>query len=181
MKKNEKSINTIKKRKILLLNIIFKFLIFFSNISLSFNNTIIYIKTNGIINQMKIIDEENNIANIFQETHFNYINDIFKKEIEIQYGEHIILNILKNENEESLFFGILLQIENLFFELDNSIFEVSFDKNLCIHYLNINIDDTLNKNILCCNIDNINEITITISIPINDDSTTNTVLKCNYF
>ena len=162
----------IPKRNTYVFKIIFKLLIFFLNFTLALNKIstkILYIKTNGIINEMKIIDESNNIKSSFTGTDLDiYGDNIFKKEIEAQYGEQINIKILKNDYNIEISIGILLQVKDIFYELNDSDFIVLFNGNkICNEIIGININNTYIKNISYCNLADIDEAEVKIVIPFN--------------
>ena len=114
MEKDQKITNIIYKIKENLLNALLKFTIIFFHFSFVINkesSKILYIKTNGIINEMKITNSSNHIKNIFNKTNLVIDNDnVFKKEIEAEYDDQIIINLIKYKNDTKLSVGILLQI-----------------------------------------------------------------------
>ena len=174
----------ILQRKIYLLKIIFQFIIIIENLSLVLNKTVtkkLYIKTNGNINEMIIRDYLNNIKE-----NINIINNenIVKIDIDAQYGENIFIKISK-KNDINISVGILLQIENLFFDMNNNNFQVIFNETmLCNGNVDINIYETYTKNIVYCYMENNNknEVEIIINIPFNkyDVDCYETCSDCNY-
>ena len=161
MEKDIKVTDIIKLPLLLIILCLFSFVINENSVN------IIYIKTNGIINEMKIISKSNYIKNIYNQTNLvNDNNNVYKKEIETQFGDQIIIDLLKNKNDRQLSVGILLQIESIFYELKDSNFTVSFDsEEKCDEYIDININDTYIKQILYCHIENTNETLINIVVP----------------
>ena len=121
METNNKPKNSIHIIKNNLFNTLLKFTIIFFHFSFVLTEEtkkILYIKTNGIINEMKIIKSSNHILNILSETDTVIDNDnnVYMKEIEAEYGGQIITKLLKNENEIDISVGILLQIGNDFYK-----------------------------------------------------------------
>ncbi len=179
---NNKPKNSIHIIKNNLFNTLLKFTIIFFHFSFVLTEEtkkILYIKTNGIINEMKIIKSSNHILNILSETDIVIDNDnnIYMKEIEAEYGGQIITKLLKNEIDISV--GILLQIGNDFYKIEDSNFTVLFneEKN-CEGSTDIKINETYTTNISYCHISNKNEVTINISIP-SINYCYKTCLKCN--
>ena len=171
MKKDKKDANLIHKIEGYFLNTLLKLSILFLLFPLFLNKEskkVLYIKTNGIINEIIIINSSNHIKNIFNNK-TNIIVDnynIFKKEIEAEYGDQIIINLLNNKKDKKLSIGILLQIEKLFYELNDSNFTIlSNNEIICNDHIDININDTYIKNILYCYTKNSNESIINILLP----------------
>ena len=165
-----------------------KILILLLYISFSFNQEdkyIIYLKTDAIINDMKILNESN--FTIYQngilETEEN---NIFKHEINSKYGDKIIINISQRENSSKVSVGVLLQINNEFYDLLKNNLTVLYDKELiCDEKTIIYINETFQKDILYCFLyntnytDEINYIIISIEIPYNKQyNNTNKKIQC---
>ena len=166
MKKNEKTINFISNRKSYLLNIITQLVIFFVHFSFILNNELtktLYIKTNGNINEIKKNNES--LKNF---TNMDTSNNFFRKEIQYEYGEEIIINIIKKRND-TLSLGILFQIGKNFYKLNDSDFIVFINEDneekICNEKINITINDTYIEEIAYCYIKNSNETKIKIIIP----------------
>ena len=169
-------------------NILSKILILLLYIYFSSNQEgkyIIYLKTDGIINEMKILNESN--FTIYQNSIFeSEENNIYKQEINSKYGNKIIINISKRENSSKISVGFLLQINNEFYDLDNSNLTILFNKELIsdektTKYTN----ETFQKDILYCFLyntnytDEINYIIISIEIPYNKQyNNTNKKIQC---
>ena len=172
MKENKKIINFTSKIKPHIFNIIFKLIIIFFYFPFSLSNEIskiLYIKTNGIIEVIKIIDKEN--ISIINGTQLdNYFENDYKR-VEV-YGQEIIINILKNENNTKIYFGILLQIGNNFYELNDSNIKVLSDVEMtCEENIGIYCNHTYIKNITYCYINNTDKIYINISMPFDKNET----------
>ena len=157
MKKTLKTLNLISNSNNCLLNII-QLVIIFVDVSFILNNeltNILYIKTNGNINEIKKNDESLNILNNF--TDMDISNFFFRKEIQYQYGEEIIINITKQEMD-TLSVGILFQIGNNFYKLNDSDFIIFINE----ENISININDSSLEQIAYCYINNSNETQIKI-------------------
>ena len=127
------------------------------------NKTIIYFKTNGIIEEMEIKNELN--ISIYNESELNIDqNDILKKEI--NNNDTISISILKKENETLLSIGILYQYGNNFYDLNDINFSILNQDLICNANTIININETFQKEILYCSLNN-DDIQINFSIPYN--------------
>ena len=84
-------------------------------------------------------------------------NFFFRKEIQYQYGEEIIINITKQEMD-TLSVGILFQIGNNFYKLNDSDFIIFINE----ENISININDSSLEQIAYCYINNSNETQIKI-------------------
>ena len=138
MKKKQQAINLKSDSKSYLLNIIYQLAIFFVHFSFILNieqTKILYIKTNGNINEIKKNNESINIIDNF--TDMDTSNNFFRKEIQYQYGEEIIINITKQEMD-TLSVGILFQIGNNFYKLNDSDFIIFINE----ENISININDS---------------------------------------
>ena len=139
--------------------------LFFYLISNTDTRPIIYFKTNGIINEMKIKKVLNN------EEQLNIEQDnSLQKEINFDNNDKLIAKITKKENQSKISIGLLFQINNNYYDLydiDYTILENQ--KLICNEKVIITINDNSQKNILYCSQSNLNEIEITFSIPYNID------------
>ena len=78
--------------------LLYQLVIIFVYLSFALNNElnkILYIKTNGNINEIKKNNESLNKLNNFDSSNY-----LFRKEIQYQYGEEIIINITKQKNDK---------------------------------------------------------------------------------
>ena len=144
---------------------IFILFIYFSLISTEEDKFIIYLKTNGNINEMKIINSLNSIK--YQNDNINTDeNGLFKQEIDSTFGDNITFNIFKKGVSLDISVGVLLQIDYDFYEIENSKLKVLFDKELtCDENTIIDINDTYQKEISYCSKNSINNLIISIKIP----------------
>ena len=150
-------LESLQKRQIL--NTLFKIFLLLLNcqfVSNTDNIGVIYIKTNGIITEMKLLNESN-----YEQTLCNLSfdkNNILKKEIDSNYIDSIILKISKNESESFISFGILLQLNNQYYDLNDYV--SSFNEDIiCNTTTIIYIDNNTNeKEIIECSQNNIEDI-----------------------
>ncbi len=187
MKEDAKSTNFIYKIQVNILNSLLKFTIIFFHFSFVLteeSKKTLYVKTNGIINEMKIINSSNHIKDIFNKTNSVIYNDtVFKTEIEAKNGDQVVINLLKNKNETNISVGILLEIGNKYYDLDDSNFTVLFnEEEICDEYVDINIklnDTFIKKNILYCYMNNSNETNLIILVPFTEYFHKNRLLEEN--
>ena len=179
MIQEEKMRKTINKRKSSLINIIFILIIFFLNFKLALNQRekILYIKAKDIINEIRIIDASNDDKRDFNKTVFSKI--IFKKKIETQYKEILMINFLNDSSHTKS--SIKLQKENIFYDLNDSNLTTLFNKeNICNEDISIFINDTFIDDILYCYFNNNSTNETKINSSIKDNSYSNGICyECN--
>ena len=172
-KKGVKILNI--RRRILLLKILFQILYLFSNVSnaLVNHNINLYIKTNGTINQL----------DMSQRYTPDTTTNTYKKITSAKYGDHIFINITNNDNSNSrsIFLGLLLKIEDLFFDLqDLSMIELLNTTITCNDETKIYVDNSYYKsNIQYCYVENNEEIKLRITIPFSKYDCYETCLDCH--
>ena len=180
MKKKQKILNLINSNRYVL-NIIYQLVIIFVHFSFILNNEltkILYIKTNGNINEIKINNESLDILDDF--TDMDTSNYFFRKEIQYQYGEEIIINITKQDTDK-LSVGILFQIGNNSYKLNDSDFIIFINEEnkdiICDENINININDSYIEQIPYCYINNSRENETKIRILIENNTLTSSEIN----
>ena len=166
-----------------ILNLLFKIVLLFLNFHLVSNTeniAIIYIETNGIITEMKLLNESNYELTLYNIS-VDEVNNTLKKEIDLNYIDSIFINISNKENESFISFGVLFQINTHYYDLNN--LEFSYNKEiLCNTTKILHIDNNTNeKEIINCFQNNTENIELSITMPSDNYDTDcyETCLKCN--
>ena len=167
----------IHRRKILFLKLLFQIIYFFSRVSTTLvsDNKKLYITTNGTINNMGL---DMSLLHTPDTT-----TNTYKKITSAKYGNHIFINITNNENSDSksISVGLLLQIEDLFFNLQDLSMTELFNKTItCNDKTYIYFDNSYYKqNIQYCYVESNEEIKLRITIPFSKYDCYSTCLDCH--
>ena len=151
--------------------IIFKIRILFLLLSYVLNKSgkkEINIASNGVINEIKVINELNSITT-YGRSELGRFGSLgyADKEIDSKYGGQIIIDVSKFTNEE-LEIRILLTIEDLKYELSRDYVISYFPKNYkCDENDGIKINEIYKIQIIKCSEDQINNIKAFATIPFN--------------
>ena len=151
--------------------IIFKIRILFLLLSYVINKSgkkTICISSNGKINEIKVINELNNITT-YERSELTFMNflGLICKEIDSKYGGQIIVNLSKLTDEE-LKVGILFKIEDLNYQLNTDYIISYFSENYkCAENDEVKINEIYNIKITKCSEENICSINAFVYIPFN--------------
>lgn len=150
-------------------SIILKVKILFLVLSLVLNksgNKIIYLQLRGILNEIKVINELNEVTTLKRSQIF-YIGYIYTVQINSRYGGQIIIDLSQSVNEE-IGVKIIFGIEDIKYELGYDYIISYFpDDYKCVENDEININEIFGIKVIECSQDKIYKVNIFISIPFN--------------
>ena len=154
-------------KKFHILNLLLTAIIFtdiFVYSTTSGNDITIYIKTTGNINEMKKLNKLDVNQIIFSENNLDKdSNNITKRDLVLNFKEQILkIVISKNNNNDDLYWGILLERNNIVYDLNKENSIASFSNNFNCLNNNIIIKYYFNFNLKYCTPINTDRIIITI-------------------